>query len=74
MDKEVYTFQDGENKGRAAQFYGDLVGLGMALHDRVSAPDVLEGCPGGSIVAVLSWHLGQLTVALIKIGRFTLRE
>ena len=66
----VYTSQYGENKNRAEQFYGDLVGLGMALHHRVSAPDFLEGCPRDCIVAVLSWYVVQLAAALIRIRHF----
>src|SRR5208337_4790067 len=70
LPKRVYTCQHGKNKNRAEQFYGDLVGLGMALHHRVSAPDFLEGCARDCIVAVLSWDVVQLAGALIRIGHF----
>lgn len=68
--EHVYTCQHGENKNRAAQFYGDLVGLGMALHHWVSAPDFLEGRARDFIVAVLSWDVVQLAGALIRIAHF----
>jgi len=51
-------------------FVGDLLGLGMALHPRVSTPDFLEGCARDCIVAVLSWYVAQLAAALIRIGHF----
>ena len=42
----------------------------VALHHRVSALDLLEGCPGDCVVAVLSWCDLQFAAALIKIGYF----
>jgi hypothetical protein len=68
--ERVYTRQHGKNKNRAEQFYGDPVVLGMALHHRVSTPDFLERCARDSIVAVLSWDVGQFAAALIRIGHF----
>jgi len=41
----------------------------MAFHDRISAPDFLEGCPRDCFVAVLPWFEVQLNAAL-RIGHF----
>jgi hypothetical protein len=62
-------FRDGEDKNRAAQFCGEPVVRGMALHHRISTLDFLEECPRDCVVAVLSWCEVQLTAAL-KIQRF----
>ena len=63
--ERVYTGQYGKNKNRTEQFYGDLVVLGMALHHRVSTPDLLEGCLRDCVVALLYWCKVQFAAALV---------
>ena len=71
--EQVYTccHGHGENQNRAAQFYGDCLVRRLAIHHRVSPPDVLEGCPGDCVVAVLSWCAVRRASALIPIGYLT---
>ena len=60
----VYTSRHGKDTNRAAQYCGVPVVRSMALHHRVSALDLLEGCPRDSVMAVLSWRALQLAAAL----------
>ena len=62
-----------EDKDRAAYLHGNRLDWGLVFYDRVSTPDVLEGCSRDRVVAVLFGSSLQLVGALTS-GNITFLE
>src|SRR5208337_822824 len=55
---------NGKDKSTAEQLCGVPVVWRMDLHDWIPTLEFLEGCPGDSVVGVLSWRALQRNAAL----------
>ena len=60
----VYTARDGKDKDRAAHSYGRGVVRGVAIHNRIPAPGILEGAVCDCDLAVLPGSAFQRVAAL----------